>query len=340
MEAVERGLAMLDNIDMKMINFRGAPGFGKTSLSLAVGHKVKDTRTVIFETLRNVCAVNDITDKLLLFFGIGSEKTKVDRTNQLCKILKNDFHKTLLILDNAETALQEPMKIGFLDLLHRMTSVPNLQIITTSREKIASRLVDVTEFSVECLSNESSMSLLLTETQKGLITTDEAEALCQYCAGCPLAILVVAGLLNENFSVNELIEGFKHSPYGELEQSIDLSYSHLNEMQTPFRLLSVFPAPFTVEAAMSILEMHSTLEVKTTLLKLVNRSLLERDSEKYSFHPLLKTYASKKLAENKADEKAAHFRYVAYYTDLMCRLTNLLLTRICICDANIPFRED
>ena len=92
----------------RLVSLWGSPGFGKTSVAIAVGHHLQARELPIyFLSLRGLKSKNDLTSKLLsLFRQAGTLETDklqgLSADDELCFIFDRLSDRCVIILDNAD----------------------------------------------------------------------------------------------------------------------------------------------------------------------------------------------------------------------------------------------
>ena len=93
----------------RLISVWGSPGFGKTSVAIAVGHQLQARElSVSFLSLRGLKSKSDLTSKFLSLFRqaeiLDSDKQLHDLStdDELCLIFDRLSDRCVIILDNAD----------------------------------------------------------------------------------------------------------------------------------------------------------------------------------------------------------------------------------------------
>ena len=109
----------------QLVTISGSPGFGKTSLAIAVGHRLKrQGLPVYFLSLGNTKSTNDLLSKLLSIFGHTLSATREKQfsrtTDELCRRFSVIPSNVFIVLDNADNLFpgsQQTTSKEVLDLL-------------------------------------------------------------------------------------------------------------------------------------------------------------------------------------------------------------------------------
>lgn len=220
--------------------------------------------------------------------------------------LKNfdmELHKLLLgrdiliVLDSAEQ--NQPI---FNELMKLFNNYP---ILITSRKKYAG----IKMLELDTLYAKESFDLFQNHLDQP-IPKEEEESITKFCVetlgGLPLAIKIIANYMKESrrklSEVKQNLLDIKiDDPFREETVSVDsvfeLSYSTLTpNAQKVFAMGSVFIYPFKEVYLLEIAKKNEeTSSITQEIDSLMKISLIERNGDLYSYHPLLREYALKKL---------------------------------------------
>ncbi len=150
----------------------------------------------------------------------------------------------------------------------------------------------------------------------------------------PLALDLIGSLLSRKYAPPtpaEIIAKLNEDPFnstlGRMRQSINISYSYLDEkLQEVGRYLAHFPGSFDKSTVVSILlniYSYKTLEdgavYRSAVDELVTRSLLVYDthSERYHFHGLIKKFLS--LPGNSSKKQQFDVAFQGYFASVLCK---------------------
>lgn len=177
--------------------------------------------------------------------------------------------------------------------------VKNVKLLITSRVSLRICQLVMKKYHTKVLSKEAAVTML---TRKVSISKPLADDIAQQCGYTPLALEVVAALIQEHVKADDILNSLKQgkamkilSPefLGNKEKlisCISASYDCLDIcLRCGFISLAVFPRSFSVTAAAAVLGVTPE-EAKTSILNpLARRSLLEFDEqeERWTFHVLL-----------------------------------------------------
>ena len=262
--------------------------------------------TVHYVYLSSVTDVDTLSEKILLsIFDSISNKVTFSR---LQKWVQKQYSNTLLIFDNCDKLFDHSEK----EFLHDIKSVStkrNVKYLLTSQY----RITEVGHFRLHTiynLSTEASIELLSRVAPQ--LTNDQMVEIANLAGNVPLALDIIGAIFNfpEAPTVKEVIQGLRENVVATLsplelnsriDVSIDLAYSYLTpQLQRLCVNLSHFPDTFTTESAFQIFGNSFELSYFKIMLKmLIQRSLLHynRDTERFHFHQLLRTFFNQKNTE-------------------------------------------
>lgn len=310
----------LANPNCRLITITGMGGTGKSRLALQLAHAHHGLfRDGIFHV--PLADASDISSSIALELGF----TSPDSAQHLPELLRHK--QILLVLDNFEHLIENSEQLS--DLL---SSIPELQLLVTSRERLRLReewvyalggltypeddqKVDTRPYDsftlFEQRAAQTNPRFRLTPELIGDLST-----LCQLVEGSPLAIELAASLTAER-SLQEITDSIQATfdsltttlrnipaRHFSLRAVFEHSWKLLNEEE--HRLLSrlsVFAGGFTLEAAQQVAD--ATLH---RLADLIAKSLLRRETNgRYSLHESIRQFANEKL--NDAQEVQTRHAY-------------------------------
>jgi predicted ATPase/DNA-binding SARP family transcriptional activator len=259
----------------------------------------------------------------------------------------------LLVLDNMEHLLSGPN----LSLLARLSRAPSLKLLVTSRERLNLQAETLLQLDgLPCpdgelqandpaadplahISLSPAVQLFVARARQVQDNFDPAgqEAalvrLCRLVGGLPLALELAASwvrTLDVMGIVTEIEQGldFLRANWHDLPErhrSSQAVFDHSWKLLPPqeqqaYAGLSVFRSGFTAEAAQEVAGIHLPL-----LARLVDKSLLYREGNRYRFHPLLLQFAAEKLAASPALRAEVERKHARYYGRFIRELEPILL---------------
>ena len=345
----EEILRVLTSTSARLVSVSGPPGFGKTSLVIAVGHQLKQLGLpVYFLSLRSVKTAEELIFELLNTFANASDVTGRERS-KLCGILSAIPSNIFIILDNADVLFESSGETSqdVLDLLENIFSrCKNVSFLLTTRPSLQSvlgrKFAGHKSVGVVSLDRKSSQMLV----QELVPAADESECrkVAEICGDVPLAIKLLCGqIVDEKRSISQFLDNFSSSskpvvellddPYAPNDQRLNVLFESYfkrlsREEQEAFVCLSVFVSEvFDEQAAVTVIGGDKDT-AKKTLLRLKRKYLVEGNSSEpvlFSFHPLIKSFGSEKAADMKEIAREAERRFLSYYVKLFENLNNQFL---------------
>ena len=334
---------LLARADCRLLTLVGPGGTGKTRLAVEGVGRLAAGRShgaafVPLATVREVSEVIPAIAGALDFTFDLHGLAMIDHQTQLLDFLATQ--DILLVLDNFEHVMTAA---GLVAELIRET--PGVDVVVTSRQRLAVDGEWVLELGgmdldagPEAGGRSSALELFLERARQAdpgfEAGSDDLEQLGRICGlvqGIPLGIelaapwvtvLSCAEIADEIDRSLDFLEGTGGDPghrHHSLRAVFDSSWNLLSDPQrTAFRRLSVFPAPFSREAAEAI----AATSVRT-LMELRSRSLLRQTSDgTLQLHPLLRQFASELVSPAESEElDSLHGRF--YVDRLLVREPDL-----------------
>jgi predicted ATPase/transcriptional regulator with XRE-family HTH domain len=318
----------LTNPDIRLVTLIGAPGIGKTRLSIASASKsLADFPDGVF-----FVALAPLDQPSLLPSAISQalgyiEKNNLSPEERLIEGIGNK--RMLLVLDNCEHLIEDVARLAS----SLLSACSRLNILTTSREAL--QIPGEWLYSVPALDLPKEYFIVNVETVSEfpalVLFAERARAarsdfalnaeniravvsICSQLAGLPLAIELIAARvktlsleqiaarLDDRFAL--LTSGSRVAPSRQqtLRATLDWSYELLTETERElFRQLSVFVGGFTLDALESVAQLDSNRSVLHVLSRLVDKSLVtveQRDTVRYQLLETIRQYAGEKLEES------------------------------------------
>src|SRR5688572_2488703 len=332
----------LTHPDIRLVTLIGAPGIGKTRLSIASASKslAEFADGVFFVALAQLDQPSLIPSAIAQALGYV-EKSDLPAEKRLMEGIGNK--RTLLVLDNCEHLIEHVAPLASSLLL----ACSRLKILTTSREALG--IPGEWLYSVPALDMPKEYSIVDVETISEfpalVLFAERARAarsdfalnaenigvvasICSQLDGLPLAIELIAARvktlsiqqiaarLDDRFAL--LTSGSRIAPSRQqtLRATLDWSYELLTETERElFRQLSVFVGGFTLEALESVALLDSNQSILEALSRLVDKSLLlveQQDQPRYRFLEPIRQYARDKLNET-GESNLIQDRHLNYY---------------------------
>ena len=326
----------------------GIPGMGKTQVAIHVSHLLKEEhkKAVIFieekQKLTEICSeilreINPLAPRL------SESHDMVTIAKRRLKELKG---KKVIVLDNVEGIQQQGKEFDdFLKFVE--TYAPHVQLIITTRKDVGFRSFNIHEVRLDSLDSESSAKLL-----QDLVPNCEErhiKELGKLCGGIPLVLVNCAGLLEEDFSPEELVARLKENPIPLFKANAEDIYNALRQflvnisenIKANLVRLSVFPSAFSVKDMKVVF--GDVLEPEAVKNTMIRRSLLRKiDDEKLVLHPLVRQFlkAERKLLNmDVVGEKAQH-KFNQHYLELLETSSKQFISRKWSQNAILTFRTE
>jgi tetratricopeptide (TPR) repeat protein len=321
----------------------GMGGIGKTALGLVVAHNIAGQYPdgQIFLDLRGASkeaeplSPADVMRYVLLSCAPMNSLHDANEA-QLAGLYQTLLteKKVLLFLDNARDAAQ---------IRALIPPAPSAAIIT-SRQHFSLTEFGFTEpLTLNVLSAEASRTLLRIDSPKlKEATVEELDSLVRICGNLPLALRVVASLLNDrcDWTLDFLIKRLEdeHTRLKRLkrtndinldvETSIAVSYDSLpDEIKKCFRIISVFHGGFWNQPLAAIWNTEDQEVIESSIGHLLIRNLLSSFPAQfgqvgtskmqimnvYTLHDLHRLFASDRLRENLEESRTIIERHAAYF---------------------------
>jgi len=315
----------LTNPDIRLVTLIGAPGIGKTRLSIASARETlaEFSDGVFFVGLAPLDQPSLIPSAISQALGYV-EKSNLSPEEHLIEGIGNK--RMLFVLDNCEHLIEDIARLAS----SLLSACSALKILTTSREAL--QIPGEWLYSVPALDLPKEHSIVDVETISefpALVLFAEraraarsdfalhaeniraVESICSQLAGLPLAIELIAARvktlspeqiaarLDDRFAL--LISGSRvaSSRQQTLRATLDWSYELLTETEgVLFRQLSFFVGGFTLDALESVALLDPNQSILDTLSRLVDKSLLlveQQDQPRYRFLEPLRQYARDQL---------------------------------------------
>jgi tetratricopeptide (TPR) repeat protein len=307
----------------------GMGGVGKTQLAVHVAHALVRTGRYadaqLFANLRGFDPESPPVDPsaaleaFLRALGVPALHIPEDRDGRAA-MYRDRLHgmKALVVLDNA--ADEEQVR----DLI---PAGPHCLVLVTSRRSLAG-LDGAVQHVLDVFSDYEAVELLarIAGRERVAAEPESATELVRLCGALPLAVALAAARLRSRpaWRLADLLDRLRAHGPGVVSQGgrslrpvFDLSYRVLEpRTRRLFCVLSLHPGTTVDAYAAASLADVSDAEAETALAELLDQHLLEQHSAEYAtFHDLLRTLASEKLAETTTPEErhAARLRVFDYY---------------------------
>jgi predicted ATPase/DNA-binding SARP family transcriptional activator len=325
----------LDDPACRLLTITGPGGVGKTALALEAARRTEGARRdgACFVPLAGVGAPELLAAAIAAALALPPSGAKRVDT-QVFGYLQ--VRRLLLVLDNFEHLVDGA---GFVaELLER---APSLQIVVTSRERLALRGEwEVILDGLPCARDTAPGSgahdatelfvRIAMRARASFVPADDWPAIARICrlvGGMPLGIELAAAWVR-NFSPAEIaaqlekdssfLLGARDAP--ERQQSMRASFAHSWRLSSPaeqgvLRRLSVFRGGATQAAAEQV--SGATL---ASLMALCGRFLVRRTpAGRYDLHELIRQYAAEELDAAPAEKDDTYSRHADWYAVFLDR---------------------
>ena len=354
----------------RLVSIWGSPGFGKTSVAVAVGHDLQSKGLpVCWVSLRELKSKTDFASKLLSFVkpSVRNDHPSLSHPSlddKLCLLLSEISDRSIFILDNADNLLEdgEPgVKKEVIGLLKEILRRSKATIFAlTTRESLGFLNVDLQgheSVRIRPLDEDSAKTLV-----KALLPTassSDCTRILQICGFVPFAIKLLCSSISEGeaqpsqyldefmqfastASIAEMLDRPDYPDEYRLQSLFELSFERLTAQEKKALVsLSILPENFGTEVAAAVLD-ENNLQAKKLLHGLRRKSLLDLDvkQEVFTMHKLLQSFAREK-GENEMKDTVlkSKDRLKAFYVFLFRKLNEQFLTGHSM-TAFLKFYED
>jgi predicted ATPase/transcriptional regulator with XRE-family HTH domain len=332
----------LTHPEIRLVTLIGAPGIGKTRLSIASASKslAHFPDGVFFVALAALDQPSLIPSAIAQALGYV-EKSDLPAEKHLMQGIGKK--RMLLVLDNCEHLIEGVARVAS----SLLSACSRLKILTTSREALGipgewlysvpaldmpkeNSVVDmetVSEFPALVLFAERARAVR-SDFALNALNIPAVAAICAQLDGLPLAIELIAARvktlsieqiaarLDDRFALLTSSSRIAPSRQQTLRATLDWSYDLLTEPERElFRQLSVFAAGFTLDALESVARLDSDQSILDGLSRLVDKSLLlveQQDQARYRFLEPIRQYARDKLNET-GESNLIQDRHLNYF---------------------------
>ena len=305
-----------------IVSIWGSPGFGKTSVAIAVGHHLNSQGLpVYFLSLRGLQSKTDLTSKLFSFFGRPAtndqQKQRSSIDDELFQLFNEISDPFVLILDNADDLLESGMAKVKEDFTHLLEEIlrrtEKVTFVITTRESLEFLNVQFQGYQAVriCPLDKLSCQTLVKELLPN-VTASASTRIQQICGQVPLAMkLLCSSILEddvdggsqvledfmtslESSDIVEMLDNPDYPSHLRLKTLFNFSFQRLSAQQKEALVsLSVLPDSFDLKIAAAVLGMSQIPAAKNILQTLRRRSFLDSGSKSglLTIHKLLQSFA-------------------------------------------------
>ena len=343
---------------VRLVSIWGTPGFGKTSVAIAVGHALQSQgKPVYWFSLRGVRSKADLTSKFLSFLrqltAIKQPSGQLPSIDEeVCQLFSSVSNPSAFILDNFDDLLEsgslnakeEVMQL-LEEILRRNQMVTFVVTTRESLEYMDLHFQGHKGLRIRPLDETSAMTLV-SELLPNASTADCTQ-IAQICGQVPLAVKLMCSLISEDSAQprqiidelmmssaeNRIIEMLNNPDYPtshRIQFLFDSSFKKLTIQEKDALIsLSILPESFSTEVAAAVLSDTGSMEARKILGSLRRKSLIDSSSkpESFTMHKLLQSFArekgEKEMTETFLNSKR---RLNAFYVSLLEKLNEQFLT--------------
>ena len=309
----------------RLVSIWGSPGFGKTSVAIAVGHALQSQGLPVYwVSLRGVGSKADLASKFLSFLRqppkIGKpsgQRLSIDE--EVWQLFSDVSKPSAFILDNLDDLLEigsPNAKEEVMQLLEEILRRNQmLTFVVTTRESL--EYMDLHFQGHKGLRirplDKASAKTLVSELLPNASTADCTQV-AQICGQVPLAMKLMCSLISEDSGQpHQIIDDFMTSSREDriiemlnnpdyptrhrIQFLFDSSFKKLTmEEKDALISLSILPESFSIEVAAAVLSDTESMEARKILGSLRRKSLIDSSSKPGTFtmHRLLQSFAREK----------------------------------------------
>ncbi|HEY9829688.1 MAG TPA: NB-ARC domain-containing protein, partial [Stenomitos sp.] len=311
----------------RLVVLLGMGGIGKTSLSVKLAQQIQgEFEYLIWRSLRNAPPVLDILAELIQFLGNEQEtelpSTLDKRILRLMHYLRN--HRCLVILDNAESILQECDRTGrYLEGYEGYEQLFNCVgetfhqscLVLTSREKpkgVAAKegeTLPIRSLSLKGLSPAEARQVF--QAKGTYIGSDsEWDSVISHYAGNPLALKMIAPAIQDFFegSVSKFVNFFQQDSliFDDIRDLLGCQFNRITDLEQEIMYwLAIERKPVVLgELQDDFVARGSPTQLLDALVSLQRRSFIEKSTMGFTQQPVVMEYMTLRLVEQVCQEIA------------------------------------
>lgn len=303
----------------RFVVLSGMPGIGKSTLTRKLAEQIqKEFEYIIWRSLYQDRSLNEILADLIQFLS-NQQKTEADlpeqegrRLLQLMEYLHK--HRCLLILDDAESIMQEGKLAGhfregykgygqLLQSVRKQQHQSCLVLISQEQPKdiasVAGEAQSVRSLRLGDLEEEAAKEIL---QEQGLAEPELWGDLIKKYGGNPLELKLVSGLIKKDYGgiVSKVLTLKTTLQSNQLRELLDKQFRRLTSLEKMMMYWLVCEGePVSLGQLyedMSLAESYSDLQAAKDSLE--ERALLENPEYSLNLNPVIKTYVKKRITES------------------------------------------
>jgi WD40 repeat protein len=296
----------------RVVSICGMPGIGKTTLAVKIAQLVaEDFDRTIWISLRDAPPIAEMLDDTIrrLVPDLSDKKVMGDVPAAIALLMKSlSQQRYLLIFDNFDAVLTKNINLdeaeNYLELLKTVSEIKhNSCLLLTTREKpaiiaaLAGETLPVRSISLAGLERSAAAQIL---GDKGLTSKLPCDRLVKNYAGHPLALKFVAATIQDLFAgdIDSFIsEGA--SSFCELDRFLAPQFYLLTPLaQKLLYWLAIHRTSIELQQLQIGIGSTATRgEIQAALLFLQRRSLIERQPQGFTLHPVVMEFATNLLLD-------------------------------------------
>ena len=361
----------MSSASTRLVSMWGSPGFGKTSVAIAVAHALQSQGLPVYwVSLRGVVFKADLASKFLSF--LRKPTTTKQPSGQRLSIdeevrqLFSDVSKpSAFILDNFDDLLESGSPNAKEEVMQLLEEILGrnqmLMFVVTTRESL--EYMDLhfqghKGLRIRPLDKASAMTLV-SELLPNASAADCTQV-AQICGQVPLAVKLMCSLISADSAqphqitdyfmrsstedrISEMLNNPDYPTRHRLEFLFDSSFKNLTMQEKDAIIsLSILPESFNTEVAAAVLSDTGSMEARKILGSLRRKSLIDSSSKPGSFtmHRLLQSFSREKGEREMRDTLLnAKSRFNAFFVCLFEKLNEQFLTENSMA-AYIEFYEN
>ena len=342
----------------RLVSIWGSPGFGKTSVAIAVGHALQSQGLPVYwVSLRGVGSKADLASKFLSFLRKPTTTTqpsgqRLSIDEEVGQLFSDVSKPSAFILDNFDDLLESGSPNAKEEVMQLVEEILGrnqmLRFVVTTRESL--EYMDLhfqghKGLRIRPLDKASAMTLV-SELLPNASAADCTQV-AQICGQVPLAVKLMCALISEDSAqphqiidyfmtsstedgISEMLNNPDYPTRHRLQFLFDSSFKNLTMQEKDAIIsLSILPESFNMEVAAAVLSDTGSMEARRILGSLRRKSLIDSSSKPGTFtmHRLLQSFAREKGEREMRDTLLnSKSRLTAFYICFFEKLNKQFLT--------------